>query len=164
MPDGSTLAVAVRDTNYLRLYDTSALRELPPVNLNSSGDDHVSFYARHLALSPCGKYLLICTDGTRMLVLRTSDWSQSRVLYGLPVDQFHQPCAAWHRDSSYVMVAGAAGQLLVFHVGSSKLVASVKVHEKGVRDVAYSGGDSNLLATCSFDKTVKVLCWLGQAQ
>jgi WD40 repeat protein len=150
--------VAVRDTSYLHTYDTSSLRELPRVNMNAAGDDHVSCHARHLALSPCGRYLLVCTDGTRMLVLRTAGWGICRTLHGLPVEQFHQPCAAWHRDSNYIFAAGSAGQLLVFHVGSAKVVATIKVHDKSVRDLAYDAR-SNLLATCSFDRSVMVLGW-----
>jgi WD40 repeat protein len=160
--DGTTAAVALRDSNYLRLYDTRALAELPPVNMNAAGDDHVSFYARHLAPSPCGRFLLVSTDGARMLVLRTDGWGHCRALHGLPAEQFHTPCAAWHRDSSYVFAAGSGGQLLVFHVGSAKLVASLKAHGKALRDMDYDAA-ANVLATCSFDRSVKVFGWGGGA-
>ncbi len=39
------------------------------MNLNATGDDHVSFTAAHLALSPCGSYLLISTDGARIIMM-----------------------------------------------------------------------------------------------
>lgn len=35
-----------------------------------SFDDHVSFYASHLALSPCGKMLLVSTEGPRLVIYR----------------------------------------------------------------------------------------------
>ncbi|GLC57139.1 hypothetical protein PLESTB_001191500 [Pleodorina starrii] len=126
------------------------------VNLNESGDDHVSFTAKHLVASPCGRYLLVCTDTPRQLVLRTSDWSLLRVLFGLPVDQFPQPVAAWHRDSNYIYASGANAQLCVFHLGSGRLVLSTTHHKVNLRDLDYDP-DRNLLATCSFDKTVKLL-------
>ncbi len=44
-----------------------------------------------------------------MLVLRTRTWQPCRyALFTLPTEQFHQFCAAWSRDSFYIM-AGAAG-------------------------------------------------------
>ena len=33
-------------------------------------DDHVSFYGSHLALSPCGKLLLVSTEGARLIIFR----------------------------------------------------------------------------------------------
>ena len=46
------------------------VQETGTVNLNMRGDDHVSFSGSHLALSPDGKYLLVSTDGPRILMLR----------------------------------------------------------------------------------------------
>ena len=40
--------------------------------MNAMGDDHVSFTASHLALSPCGKYILISTDGARIIMMAVS--------------------------------------------------------------------------------------------
>jgi hypothetical protein len=37
------------------------------MNLNASGDTHVSFFARHLVPSPCGRFLLVSTDTGRMV-------------------------------------------------------------------------------------------------
>ncbi|KXZ48732.1 hypothetical protein GPECTOR_25g316 [Gonium pectorale] len=170
LPDGRTLVVGVRGSNYLRLLDTEALvgqaggagggssGAVPErlVNMNETGDDHVSFSVRHLSVSYCGQYLLICTDGPRLLVLRTSDWSRLRLLFGLPVDQFPQPVAAWHRDSNYVYVAGANAQLCVFHLGSGRLVATFRHHRINIRDLHYDP-DRNLLASCGFDKSVKLM-------
>lgn len=39
------------------------------VNMNAKGDDHVSFSATALEVSPCQQYLLVCTDGPRLLML-----------------------------------------------------------------------------------------------
>ena len=46
------------------------MQETGTVNMNAMGDDHVSFSASHLALSPDQKYLLVSTDGPRLLMLR----------------------------------------------------------------------------------------------
>ena len=38
--------------------------------MNALGDDHVSFSATALALSPCGHYLLVSTEGPRIIMFR----------------------------------------------------------------------------------------------
>jgi hypothetical protein len=47
-------------------------QEVGKVNMNAMKDDHVSFTASHLALSPCGKYMLISTDGARIIMMAIS--------------------------------------------------------------------------------------------
>ena len=117
------------------------------MNMNAMGDDHVSFSASHLAASPCNKYLLVSTEGSRIIMFRikgtaaqslqcclrsssrrayacslSADWTQARNFYGLSVEEkFHQPCAAWHRSGFYVFAAAAAGTVSVFHVGTTKV-------------------------------------------
>jgi hypothetical protein len=47
-------------------------------------------------------------------------------------------------------------QLCVFHLGSGRLLHTARPHKINVRDIDYDP-QRNLLATCSFDKTVKLL-------
>ncbi|KAG2493658.1 hypothetical protein HYH03_008173 [Edaphochlamys debaryana] len=167
--DCRTLVVGVRGSNYLRLLDAGELwrrhtagqqsgSSLPEAlaNMNEAGDDHVSFSAKQLLPSPCGRYLLVLTDSPRLLVMRCADWSVLKLIFGLPVDQFPQPAAAWHRDSNYIYAAGAGAQVCVFHLGSGRLVHRSAPHRVNVRDLDYDPG-RNLLASCSFDKTVKLM-------
>ncbi|KAL0031808.1 hypothetical protein WJX79_008498 [Trebouxia sp. C0005] len=155
-PSDQLLAVALKNTNYLRLFDVYQLKEHSKVNMNAMGDDHVSFSASHLAVSPCQRYLLVSTDGSRIIMFRLKDWTQTRNFYGLSVEEkFHQPCAAWHKSSFYIFAAAAAGTVYVFHVGTTKVEAQLKAHLKNVRALDYNA-ETNTLVTCSFDKAVKV--------
>lgn len=70
--------------------------------------------------------------------------------------QFHQFAAAWHHNSFHVYAGAAGGQVWVYHVGSGKVVAKLDVHKINVRDM-HMDTQRNILATCSFDKTVKLL-------
>ena len=46
-------------------------QEVGRKNMNAQAyNDHVSFYGSHLALSPCGKLLLVSTEGPRLIVFR----------------------------------------------------------------------------------------------
>ena len=53
--------------------------------------------------------------------LKFAGWHQIRNFYGLPTEQFHQPCALWHSSGFYIMAAAAAGHIYVFHVGTCKV-------------------------------------------
>jgi hypothetical protein len=47
-------------------------------------------------------------------------------------------------------------QLCVFHVGSGRLVATLRPHKASIRDLHMNSG-ARVLATCGFDKVVRVL-------
>jgi hypothetical protein len=80
----SSFLVAVQGSNYLchlsisnpaAACDSGAgspaaavVREEARINMNARGDDHVSFSAAHLALSPCARLLLVSADNGRLLV------------------------------------------------------------------------------------------------
>ncbi len=54
-------------------------------------------------------------------LLCSADFTQARNFFGLQIeDKFHQPCAVWHRSGHYI-IAAAAGQAFVFHVGTTKV-------------------------------------------
>lgn len=46
----------------------AVVREEARINMNARGDDHVSFSAAHLALSPCARLVLVSADNGRLLV------------------------------------------------------------------------------------------------
>ena len=64
----------------------------------------------------------LCALGSRLQ--GCAGWLQVRNFYGLPTEQFHQPCALWHASGFYVMAAAAAGHVYVFHVGTAKVCSS----------------------------------------
>lgn len=161
LPPGlHTLVVAVRGSSYLRTVDTQTFKEAARHNMNAQqGDEFVSFCALHLSLSPDGRYLLIATDKPRVILMDTHSpdgWSQTRNFYDLTVEQYQNPCVAWHRGGFYVFAAAAAGWVYVYHVGTTRCVAKIKAHDKNIRGLAYDPA-ANRLVTCSFDRTIKVL-------
>ncbi|BDA40712.1 hypothetical protein COCOBI_01-3650 [Coccomyxa sp. Obi] len=155
LPDKATVAVSLRNTNFLRLFSLETHREVDKVNMNAQGDNHISFTASHLALSPCGKYLLVSTDGARIIMFKIAGWHQIRNFFGLQIESFHQPVTAWHPSGYYFFAAAAHGQVYVFHVGSSKVIATFKPHEKNVRCLDYDE-QQKCLMTGSFDRNVQI--------
>ena len=75
-----------------------------------------------------------------------------RNFFGLPIEKFHQPCAAWHHSGHYIYAAAAYGQVYAFHVASTK-----------ARPVAASGMLPLLSATCfaaGMGASAGCTCWL----
>lgn len=172
----NSLIVALKDSYSLRLIDLPGFLSGPgdedeaalmlrcekKVSLNEKeGDTHVSSSAKFLSLSSDGRFLGVCTDSTRVLVLRIEvgkDWRLSRTLFitSHQTDPFHTPSLAWHYDSNYLYIAsGAGGGVQVLHLGSGKIFCTISAHEINVRDMTYDLERRELI-TCSFDKTVKV--------
>ena len=48
--------------------------------MNSNGDDHVSFTALDLSVSPSGNHILIATDKDRLILYRTESEVQVPIL------------------------------------------------------------------------------------
>ncbi|KIZ03323.1 hypothetical protein MNEG_4639 [Monoraphidium neglectum] len=152
----SRVLVAVREAGCLWSLDAGSGEDLPHIPLHGRDDDHLKISPMRLALSPCGRYLLVALDGPRLLVLRTADWSRLRAIYGLNVPQYHNHAVAWHHDAAYVYASAENASVHVYHVGTGKLAARLEGrHRVNVRDLNVDWG-RNLLATCSFDKSVKV--------
>ena len=166
------VAVAVRGCSHLSVMDAATGADLPRAPLaaggHGHGHDHAALSPLRLEPSPCRRYLLVALDGGgggggagggssgRMLVLRTLDFSRAFSLHGLPVAQFHNHAMAWHPDSAYVYAAADGAAVFVFHVGTGRVAARLEGgHRVNVRDVHFDHA-RGLLATCSFDKTVRV--------
>jgi len=154
-PGETLLAVAVQKSTFLHILNVEEKQEVSKVNMNAHGDTHVSFVAKHLAMSPCSKYLLISTDGGRIIMMNTSTWRQVRNFYGLPVEKFGNPCAALSPSGQYVFAIATGGQVWVFHVGKSKVIAKLSAHSINVRYLEVDT-QHGVLVTCSYDKSVKL--------
>eukprot|EP00941_MAST-03F_sp_MAST-3F-sp1_P000297 g297.t1 len=86
--DGTTevehLLVACRGTNYLHYVPLDSLQPRR-VNMNSNGDDHISFCATQVVVSPVLPSLLfVATDTGRILLFCTGTSQQLGELHGLP--------------------------------------------------------------------------------
>lgn len=160
LPDSPTVVVAVKETPYLHLFDGQTLQASEPagkVNMNDKDwDDTLSFAATNLAVSPCGNFLLVSTDGPRLMVFRTRDWTKAKILYGLQTAmQFHQHIAVWW-GSAHIVAAAASGAAFIFSTASGKVVTKLAAHPgSNVRTMASDEAHGKLY-TGSFDKTVKV--------
>jgi len=157
LSDGKTAVIALKSSCRLRLYDTEKLQEAGRVNMNDAEwDEHLSFSATTLNLSPDGSFLLASTDGPRIMVLRVRDWSKAKLLYGLhTAANFHQYSACW-LGTSHVAAAAEGGTVFIFRLSDGKVVEKLAAHPgSNVRALDSSAAGTRLI-TGSFDKTIRV--------
>lgn len=121
--------------------------------MNPKKDDHVSFFAMRLVVSPDEKFMLVSTEASRMMVYRLDGMQLLQSIYGLPIETFHIPCACWHPKGFHIYVASAKGVICIFHVGTGRLVAKMKGHDANVRAMLFDPSQQALLS-CGFDKKI----------
>eukprot|EP00741_Cyanophora_paradoxa_P009522 tig00001501_g9222.t1 len=155
LPGTHTLVAACRDSNFLEYIDLDAGAVRSKVNMNINGDNVVSFTAMDLAASPNEKYLSVSTDKSRIIVFRTGTGEQVRNLYGASNDAFAQPRHAWHPSGHYVHGTGQDNAIHVWDLRTSRSLSRLAGHTGVVRDVHFHPREE-LLASCSFDKTVRL--------
>jgi WD40 repeat protein len=150
------------------------LKETHRVNVNETGDDHVSFTILDMKLSPNGLGLLCATDRHRVILLarphttpRDADGASSssatvsrgvhvRNFYSLIVaDGYSTPRLAWSPCGRWAYVTSQDRAVVVLEVPSGRSVHRITGHQVNVRDVATHPVTGQLL-TCSFDKSCRV--------
>ena len=68
------------------------VKEERRLNMNATGDDHVSFAAAHLTLSACGEYLLVSADNGRLITYALTGGFLFLSLCVSPAIGQHPPC------------------------------------------------------------------------
>jgi WD40 repeat protein len=157
LPDSLTLVAGVRDDNYLHyisLRDFSDTRH----NMNSNGDDWVSFTPMWLSVSPNGKYLLVSTDDSngRVILFGINSSVQLRNFYGAATDMLSSaPRHCWDPSGKYVYIAGGNDCCIrVIEVKTGKVAYQLTGHTAMIRSLAFD--ETVGLASTGFDRTVRL--------
>jgi len=123
--------------------------------MNSFGDNHVSFNAMFVSYSPDGKYLLVSTDRERLIMYRVGCSTPVRNFYGALNDTYSQPRHCWHPSGKYIYSTSQNNKLYCWEISNQAIVSTLEGHTAVPRDLSYNV-ESKLLASCSFDKTVRL--------
>jgi COMPASS component SWD3 len=151
------LAVSVREDNYLHLISTSSGEEVGRLNMNTNGDDHVSFTIMHLSCSTSGQLWLATTDKHRSMLCLAGK-SPARVIrnfFGATNNEFSNPRHCWSADERYVYATSQDNSIVCWEVATQRKVAQLMGHSAMVRDL-HRHPTKNLLVSCGFDKTVRL--------
>jgi WD40 repeat protein len=152
------LVASVQETHSLRYFDIAAQR-LWSVTMNELGDEHVGFSAMHIAVHPSGKYLAVATDKQRTFVYEWGSRKRVRTLISeFKVDDFAPtPRQTWDAEGRHLLVAVGEMTVAVWDVGMERQVSQLSGHTAAVRGLqACDLAGSRKVATCSFDKTVRI--------
>ncbi|CAB4375114.1 unnamed protein product [Rhizophagus irregularis] len=161
LPDNQYLVVGVRGDNYLHYINLTNFSD-KKYNMNSNGDDWVSFTPMDISPSPRnrGKYLLVSTDDDngRIILFRTHSSQQIYNFYDLeviPNRKLTNPRHCWHPNGKYFFTFGIDSFIRVYDVTTKSIVHKLIGHKDIVRDIWFDQ-DRDLLISCGFDKTVKI--------
>merc|ERR1712137_804260 len=150
-PDQIALIVSARGDNYLSYIQLRDLT-ISRIDMNATGDDHVSFTAMHVECSPGGDHLLVQTDKDRIIVMRTHTPIQSKNLYGTVNNEFSQPRATWHPSGKYIFGTSQNNMILAWDVITEQVVERMYGHTAYPRDLCHHP-TQELLFSCSYDKS-----------
>ncbi|RIA93265.1 WD40-repeat-containing domain protein [Glomus cerebriforme] len=155
------LVVGIRGDNYLHYINLVNFSD-KKYNMNSNGDDWVSFTPMDISPSPHnhGKYLLVSTDDEngRIILFRTHSSQQIYNFYDLemiPDRKLTNPRHCWHPNGKYFFTFGVDSFIRVYDVATKTIVHKLQGHKDIVRDLWFDQ-DRDLLISCGFDKTVKI--------
>lgn len=149
---------------------------LRPLNMNARGDSHVSFSAMDLRRCPGdSRLLLVATDKGRVLVLRGGTTQVLRTFVGHTAGDLSHPRVAWSPCGRYALSnTEESGAIVVWSLATARIVRRIgdeddgdcpasHCHRSAVRslDVVVeegggTDGDGVLIASCAFDKRLKV--------
>jgi len=151
------IIVSVREDNYLN-YIHLLSYQIRRVNMNANLDDHISFTALDLSLSPNSSHLLVATDKSRIIMFRTGTSIQLRQFYGGFNDGFSNPRLCWDQSSKYIYCTSQDYKIYVWDVVTQKIVHMINAHSAIPRDLDFKKS-RKILASCGFDRTVKL--WIS---
>jgi len=158
------LVVSCLESNFLEYLlveskdsDDAADKEKIRINMNSNGDNIVSFNVLDLATAPAGLPLLaVATDKCRHIIFQTGSAKQLRNLYGHTNNEYSRTKLAWHPTGKYLLSTSDSPDIIcIWSVCSGTLKMKLQGHLSSIRDLAVHSETCELL-TCSFDKTLRV--------
>lgn len=149
------LYVSLQEDNYIHTIDSKAGKKCSKYNMNSFGDDHVSFTALDIRTSSDGAYLLAATDKDRTIMFASNSELQVRNFYGAESGQYHNPRVAFDPNRSNAYCTSARNDIIGWDVGSQRLVATLRGHTKTLRCMDVHS-TKPMLVSGAYDRTVRL--------
>ncbi|KAI8981109.1 WD40-repeat-containing domain protein [Pilobolus umbonatus] len=151
------LVVGVRDDNYLHYIHLPDLQQ-ERINMNSTGDDWVSFSPLYLSVSCDGNQLLCTTDqeSGRTILFKVGESTQLQNYYIQSTDnKFAIKRNAWHPSGLYFYASGGDDySIQVIETKTGRVVNTLKGHKAMIRSLVM---DPNIgLITAGYDQSIKV--------
>jgi len=151
------LVVSVRDDHRLHYIELQTGLVTFQNTSTIEGDTHVWCSVLDLTLTPCHKYVLMCTDQSKNVLMPFNGPSKHvRTFYGAVSDQLSTPRATWSPDGRNLYCTSQDHSVLVWDVSNQAVLNRLKGHTKNVRGIDHHH-TRPLLASCGFDR--KMMMW-----
>ncbi|KYQ91072.1 hypothetical protein DLAC_07975 [Tieghemostelium lacteum] len=151
-PSGDNIIAAIRESNYLHYFNIED-HSIEKYNMNSNGDDHVSFSAMEFSIPPQSNYLVVSTDRSRLIMFKLYSDKQVRNFYGATNDQYCTTRNRMDPTGKYLYSTSQDNVIYVWEISSQKVVAKLSGHRNSIRDIDIAP-NGEILGSVSFDKTV----------
>ncbi|KAG2222443.1 hypothetical protein INT45_009455 [Circinella minor] len=159
LPNDNILVAGVHDDNYLHYIHLDDRYRHEKYNMNSNGDDWVSFSPLWVSPSPDGRHVLVSTNQNtgRLILFAVQQATQIQNYYDIPSEnQFATRRHCWHPSGRYFYVSGGDDYCIrVIETKTGRLTAELEGgHTAMVRAMTL---DQQLgLVTGGFDHLVNV--------
>lgn len=152
--DDYELVIALRESSSL-LYVNCTTFSQRTVSLNENDwDEHVSFNALALSLSPSGSQLVVSTDKDMHLIVECGSHRRRKLLVGHNCGEYGKPKLAWDSTSSFLLSNSEGdNDIFVFKLATGRIVDRIAGHRGLIKDISVSAG-LNMVATASFDHSI----------
>ncbi|KAI9095138.1 WD40-repeat-containing domain protein [Phlyctochytrium arcticum] len=154
-----TIVIGTRDDNHLHCIDLDPTQAFPDtkINMNSNGDNWVSFTPMDIVPSPDERILAVYTDSKagRIILFETRTNRQIRNLWNTVADGFSQPRCCWDSSGRHLFATSDDRQIYVYDVVTGQELAKLDGHTNVIRAITFDTKVKKLVS-CSFDRTVRV--------
>eukprot|EP01130_Rhizamoeba_saxonica_P015230 TRINITY_DN6790_c2_g1_i2.p1 TRINITY_DN6790_c2_g1~~TRINITY_DN6790_c2_g1_i2.p1 ORF type:complete len:130 (+),score=12.99 TRINITY_DN6790_c2_g1_i2:118-507(+) len=126
--------------------------------MNELGDEFVSFNCLNLVATPDQNHVIATTDNNRSIMFKVGTHLQARNFYGTVNNEFSRPTSIVDISSSLLFSTSQDQNIYVFDMANEQIIHQYQGHNAVIRDLAINPNDGQL-ASCSYDKTVKIWSW-----
>ncbi|KCV71279.1 hypothetical protein H696_02227 [Fonticula alba] len=116
--------------------------------------DHKKFLVRAaFKFSPCGGYLGVLTDRSRLIIFRAHSAEQVANIYGIDTDPLGMPSYVWHPSGKVLFAVTNDRNIACVILATQSICQIARHHRNVVRGLAFDATTERLYA-CSYDNSV----------
>jgi WD40 repeat protein len=122
--------VGVRGDNFLHFYDSESFKIAEKLNMNTTGDNHVSFTPMDIQYSQPTRFLAVSTDQNRTILLFRGCSGPIAALYGILSDEYSSPRTAFNHSGTVLYSTSQDNSLIAWELASQRILHRFESHTK----------------------------------
>lgn len=164
------LMVAARGDNFLNLYDSETGQKRDSLNMNTTGDNHVSFTPMYLSSCANTGFVSVSTDKNRTILMAPGCNGPIASYYGAVNDEYSTPRTCFSHNGRTLYSTSQDNTVVAWDLATQKVIHRLDGHCKLIVSLSFSvvifliklkrdidhHPTQDMLITGSYDKTVKI--------